>query len=97
MVILFVCEFTRNLPTPTEIESHGNRIRLNNTKAACTVTTGSHLILTLHEQSASNTVSAMLVKNPKVANPLLIRYDHAHNLFIRNCHPCQRLIRVFEL
>jgi hypothetical protein len=71
-----VCELTRNLPLVTEIELYGNRIRLNDAKAACPVTTGSYLSLTLHEQSASNTVSAMIAKYPQVANPLLIRYDH---------------------
>lgn len=87
MVVLFVCELTRNLPAPTKIELHGNRIRPNNAKAARQVTAGSYLSLTLREQSTSNTSSAVLAKYPQVANSLLIRYEHAHNLFIRNCHP----------
>jgi hypothetical protein len=61
------------------------------------VTTGSDLSFTLREQFASNALSALLAKYPQVANPLLIRYDHAHNLFIRNGHPCQRPILIFEL
>src|SRR5262245_20880967 len=55
MVILFVCELTRNLPSLTEIELHGNRIRPNHAKAACLVTTGCYLSFTLHEQSAATT------------------------------------------
>ena|ERR1022692_596824 len=97
VAILLVCELTRNLPAVTEIESHGNRIRLDDAKAACPVTTGTDLSLALRQQSASNPLSAMLSKYPQIANPFLIRYDHAHDLVIRNCHPCQRPILVFEL
>ncbi len=97
MVILFVHELTRNPPTLTAIEFHGNRIRPNHAKTARLVTAGSYLGFALREQSASNTLSAVLAKYPQVANPLLIRYDHAHNLSIRNCHPCQRPILIFEL
>jgi len=96
-MILLVRELMRNLPPLTEIELHGNRIRPNDAKAARLVTTGSDLSFTLREQFASNTLSTVLAKDPQVANPLLIRYDNAHNLFIRNCHPCQRPILVFEL
>jgi hypothetical protein len=49
MVILFVRDLTRNLPPPTEIELHGNRIRPNDAKAARLVTTGSYLSFTLLE------------------------------------------------
>jgi len=80
MMILLVRELTRNLPPLTEIELHGNRIRPNDAKAARLVTTGSDLSFTLREQFASNTLSTVLAKDPQVANPLLIRYDHAHNL-----------------
>jgi hypothetical protein len=97
MMILLVRELTRNLPPLTDIELHGNRIRPNDAKAARLVTTGSDLSFTLREQFASNTLSTVLAKYPQVANPLLIRYEHAHNLFIRNCHPCQRPTLVFEL
>ena len=87
MVILFVRELTCNLPPLTEIKLHGNRIRPNDAKAARPVTTGSYLSFALREQSASNTLSAVLAKYPQVANPFLIRYDHANDLFVRNCHP----------
>src|SRR5271167_1975512 len=97
MVVLFVRELTRNLPALTKIELHGNRIRPNDAKAARLVTAGSYLSFTLREQSTSNTLSAVLAKYPQVANPLLIRYDHAHNLFVRDCHPRQRPVLVFEL
>jgi hypothetical protein len=97
MMILLVCELTRNLPTLTEIELRGNRIRPNDAKAARLVATGGDLSFTLREQFASNTLSTVLAKYPQVANPLRIRYDHAHNLFIRNCPPCQRPILLFEL
>jgi hypothetical protein len=30
-------------------------------------------------------------------NPFLIRYDHADDLFVRNCHPCQWPILICEL
>jgi hypothetical protein len=97
VVILFMRELTRNLPPPTKIELHGNRVRPNDAKAARLVTSGSYLSFALREQSASNTLSAVLAKYPQVANPLLIRYDHADNLVIRNCHPCQWPIFIFEL
>ena len=61
------------------------------------MTTGSDLSFTLREQLACNPLSTVLTKYPQVANPLLIRDDHAHNLFVRNCHPCQRPILVLEL
>jgi hypothetical protein len=97
MMILLVRELTGNLPPVAEIELHGNPIRPNDAKAARLVTAESDLSFTLREQFASNTLSTVLAKYPQVANPLLIRYDHAHNLFIRDCHPCQRPILVFEL
>src|SRR5580698_11500067 len=49
MVILFVGELPRNLPSPTEIELHGNCIRPNHAKAARLVTTGSYLSFALRE------------------------------------------------
>ena len=97
MMILLVRELTRNLPPLTEIELHGNRIRPNDAKAARLVTTGSDLSFTLREQFASNTLSTVLAKDPQVANPLLIRYDHAHDLFISSSHPRQRPIFILEL
>jgi hypothetical protein len=96
-MILLVRELTGNLPPVAEIELHGNRIRANDAKTARLVTTESDLSFTPREQFASNTLSTVLAKYPQVANPLLIRYDHAHNLFIRDCHPSQRPILVFEL
>ena len=96
-MILLVRELTRNPPPLSEIELHGNRIRPNNAKVARLVATGSDLSFTLRQQFASNPLSTALAKYPQVANPLLVRHDHAHNLFIRNCHPCQRPIFVFEL
>jgi hypothetical protein len=97
MMILLVRELTRNLPPVVEIKFHGNRVRPNDAKAARLVTTGSDLSFTLREQIASNTLSTVLAKYPQIANPLLIRYDHSHNLFTRNCYPCQRPILIFEL
>lgn len=87
MMILLVRQLTRNLPPLTEIELHGNRIRPNDAKAARLVTTGSDLSFTLREQFASNTLSTVLAKDPQVANPLLIRYDHAHNLYHQKLPP----------
>jgi len=96
MMILLVRELTRNLPPLTGIKLHRDRIRPNDAKAARLVTTGSDLSLALREQLASDTMSTVLAKYPKVANPLLIRYDHAHNLFVKNCNPRQRPILIFE-
>ena len=96
-MILLVRELARNLLPLTEIELRGNRVRPNDAKAARLVATGSDLRFTLREQFASNTSFTVSAKYPQVAHPLVIRFDHAHNLFIRNCHPCQRQILVFEL
>jgi len=79
-MIVLVRELTRNLPALAEIELHGNRIRPNDAKAARLVATSSDLSFTLREQFASNSLSTVLAKYPQVANPLLVRYDHAHNL-----------------
>jgi hypothetical protein len=49
MVILFVCELTRNLPPLTQIELHGKHIRSNDTKVAGPVTTSSDLSFTLRQ------------------------------------------------
>jgi hypothetical protein len=97
MMILLVRELTRNPPPVAEIEFHGNHIRPNDAKPGRLVTAGSDLSITLREQFASNTLSTVLTKYPQVANPLLIRNDHAHNLFMRNRHLCQRPILVVEL
>lgn len=96
MAVLFVRELTRNLPALTKIELYGNRIRPDDAKATRLVTAGSYLGFSLRKQSTSNTSSSVLAKYPQVANPLLIRDDHAYNLFIRDCHPCQRPVLVFE-
>ncbi len=64
MVVFFVGELTRNLPAPTKIELHGNRIRPNDAEAARLVTAGSYLSFTLRKQSTSNTLSAVLAKVP---------------------------------
>ena len=96
-MILLVRELARNLLPLTEIELRGNRIRPNDAKAARLAATGSDLRFTLREQFASKTLFTVSAKYSQVAHPLVIRYDHAHNLFIRNCHPCQRQILVFEL
>jgi hypothetical protein len=64
VMILLMRELTRNLPPLTQIELHGNRIRPNDAKAAGLVTSGRYLSFTLREQSASNTLSAMLAKYP---------------------------------
>jgi hypothetical protein len=47
MMILLVLELTRNLPSLTEIELHGNRIRPNDAKAARLMATGRDLNFTL--------------------------------------------------
>jgi len=49
MVILLVRELTRNLPSLTEVELHGNRIRPNDAKAARLLTTSSYLSFALRE------------------------------------------------
>jgi hypothetical protein len=85
MLILLVRELARNPPPVAEIEFHGNRIRLNDAKAARLVTAASDVSFTLREQFASNSLSPVLTKYPQVAKPLLIRNDHTHNLFMRNC------------
>ena len=61
-----MCKLTRNLPPLTEIELHGNRNSLDphDPKTAGLVTSGRYLGFTLREQSASNTLSAMLAKYP---------------------------------
>src|SRR5437870_8493204 len=97
MMVLFVRELTRNLPSLFHIKLYGKRIRPDDAKSAGIVTTGGDLSFAAREQFASNSLPTVLVKHPEVANPLLIRYNHAHNLFVRNCHPCQRPIVVFEV
>src|ERR1700721_4196074 len=97
MMILLVRELTRNPPPVAEIEFHGNHIRPNDAKAGRLVTAGSDLSFTLREQFASNTLSTVLPKYHQVANPLLIRNDHAHNLSTRHCHPSHRQTLVSDL
>jgi len=97
MMIFLVRELARNLPPLTEIELHGNHIGPHDPKAARLVATGSDLSFTLREQHAPNALSTVLTKYPQVANPILFGYDHAHNLFIRNCHPCYGPVLGFEL
>ena len=87
MMILLVRELARNLPPVAEIEFHGNRIRPDDAKVARVVTTSIDLSFTLREQFASNPLFTVLTEYPQVADPLLIRYDRAHNLFVRNSHP----------
>jgi hypothetical protein len=97
MMVLFVRELTRNLPSLTKIELYRDQIRLNNAKAASLATASSYLGFTLCEQSSSDTLSPVLPKHPKVIDPILIRYNHPENLRIRRCYPCQRPVLVFEL
>jgi len=97
MIVLFVGELTRNPPSLTSIEPYRDQIRLNDAKAARLATASNYLRFTLCEQSSSDTLSSVLLKYPKVINPLLVRYYHPENLRIRGCHPCQRPVIVFKL
>ena len=97
MMVLFVRELTRNLPSLTKIELYRDQIRLNDAKAAHLGTASSYLGFTLCEQSPPDTSPPVLVKHPKVIHPLLVRYYHPENLCIRCCYPCQRPVLVFEL
>jgi hypothetical protein len=73
MMVLLVRELSHNLPSLTEIELC-DQIRLDDTKAARLATASSYLGFTLCEQSASDTLSAVLPKYPQVVNPLMARY-----------------------
>lgn len=97
MMVLFLGELTRNPPSLTRIELYRGQIRLNHAKAARLATASSYLEFTLCEQCPSDTLSPVLLKHPKVINPLLLRYDHPENLRITCCYPCQRPVLVFEL
>jgi hypothetical protein len=97
MMVLFVGELTRNPPSLTRIELYRDQVRLNDAKAARLATASNYLGFTLCEQSPSDTLSPVLLKHPKVINPLLVRYYHPENLGIRGGYPCQRPILVFEL
>ena len=97
MIVLFVGELTRNPPPLTRIELYGDQIRLNDAEAARLATAISYLGFTLCEQSASDTLSPVLLKHPKVINPLLVGYYHPENLRNRFCYPCQRPVLDFEL
>ena len=97
MVVFFVGELMRNPPSLTRIEPYRDQIRLNDAKAARLTTASSYLGFTLCEQTPSDTLSPVLLKHPKVINPLLVRYNCPKNLRIRCCYPCQRPVLVFEL
>ena len=97
MTVFFVGELIRNPPSLTRIELYRDQIRLNDAKATRLATASSYLRFTLCEQSPSDTLSPVLLKHPKVINPLLVRYYHPENLRIRCCYPCQRPVLVFEL
>ena len=96
-MVFFVGELTRNPPSLTRIELYRDQIRPNDAKAAHLATASSYLGFTLCEQSSSDTLSPVLLKHPKVIDPLLVRYYHPENLRIRCCYPCQRPVLVFEL
>jgi hypothetical protein len=64
MVVLFMGEFTRNLPALTKIELDSDGIRLYNSKAARVVTASRYFRFTLRKQSASNTLSPMFAEHP---------------------------------
>jgi hypothetical protein len=76
MMVLFVRELTRNLPSLTKIELYRDQIRLNDAKAAGLATASSYLGFTLCEQSSSDTLSPVLPKHPQVIDPPLVRYYH---------------------
>jgi len=97
MMVLFVRELTRNLPSLTKIELYRDQIRLDDAKAAGLATASSYLGFTLCEQSSSDTLSPVLPKHPQVIDPPLVRYYHPENLRIRHCYPCQWPVLVFEL
>ena len=97
MMVLFVRELTRNLPSLPKIELYRDQIRLNDAKTAGLATASSYLGFTLCEQSGSDTLSPVLLKHPQIIDPLLIRYYHPENLRIRHCYPCQWPVLVFEL
>ena len=96
MMVFFVGELMRNPPTLTRIELYRDQIRLNDAKAARLATANSYLEFTLCEQPPSDTLSPVLLKHPKVINPLLVRDYHTKNLVTRRCYPCPRPIPVFE-
>ena len=97
MMVLFVRELTRNLPSLTKIEMYRGQIRLNDAKGAGLATPSSYLGFTLCEQSSSDTLSPVLPKHPQVIDPLLLRHYHPENLRVRYCYPCQWPVLVFEL
>ena len=96
VVVLFVGELARNPPSLTRIELYRDKIRLDDAEVARLATASSYFGFTLCEQSTSDTLSPVLLKHPKVINPLLLRYYHAENLRIRCCYPCKRPVLVFE-
>src|SRR5579862_5000981 len=97
MMVLFVRELTRNLPSLPKIELNRDQIRLNDAKAAGLATPSSYLGFTLYEQSSSDTLFPVLPKHPQIIDPLLVRYDHPENLRITHCYPRQWPILLFEL
>ncbi len=82
MMVLFVGELSRNPPSLTKIELYRDHIRLNDAKTARLATASSYLGFTLCQQSPSDALSPVLLKHPKVINPLLVRYYHPENLRI---------------
>src|SRR5580692_11729819 len=97
MMVFFVGELMRNPPSLTRIELYGDQIRLNDAKAARLATASSYLRFTLCEQPPTDTLSPVLLKHPKVINPLLVRYYHPENLRVKCSYPCQRPVLVLEL
>ena len=97
MMVLFVRELTRNLPSLAKIELYCDQIRLNHAKAAGLATASSYLGFALCEQSSSDPLSPVFPKHPQVIDPLLVRYYHAENLRIRLRYPCQWPVLFFEL
>ena len=97
VVVLFVGELARSPPSLKRIELYRDQIRLDDAEVARLETASSYFGFTSCEQSASDTLSPVLRKYPKVIHPLLVRYYHAENLRIRCCYPCERPVFVFEL
>jgi hypothetical protein len=71
MVVFLVRELTPNLPTATKVEFHRHSVRLNNSKSARLVTTGSYLGFGASKQSAADAGFPVLAKYPEVTNPVL--------------------------
>jgi len=93
----FSCaELTRNLPALTKIEVVRQPYSSDITTAKaghvwCAAAISSSPCEAIYP---SNTSSSVLAEYPQVANPLLIRDDHAHQSVRQGCHPCQRPISL---